>query len=418
MISIARPQDSLIDWDGWVTPLHQFAQASGLTVSAYDALCVRQVGPLVGTASARLLDGSSLWRPDGPGSALERRVAAAVLAADAALPAAVPEACFHGLRVCSMPLTQFGQVYGVLLFGWCFGDFASPMACEQIAREAGLSGQALWNEVRLEAPVAQARMDSLRALLGTLVDAIDRQRETIAELNRVNRARELFLATVSHEMRTPLSALSMRLELMLRGVKDLPPAVESGLMSMRMHVQQEAGMIDDLIDAARTLTGQMSIARAPVSLGQVLRDALATIEVAAGAKALTVAVTPADYGDGVAVAADARRLQQVLWNLLLNAVKFTPPGGTIRVDVACGAEQVQIEVADSGQGIAESDLAHVFGAFNLQTDANATGLGLGLYIAHRIVELHDGALTVTSAGRGHGATFTVRLPRALAAPIP
>ncbi len=407
MISIARPQDGLFDWDGWVTPLDQFSQATGLTVSAYDAQCVRQVGPLQASRIGRLLESSTLWRIDGPGSVLERRMVAQVLASDAA----APDEAFHGLRVCSMPLTQFGKVYGVLVFGWCFNEFTSPMACEQIARLVGLSGQLLWNDVRLQAPVSPARMATYRTLLATLAGSIDRQRETIEELNRVNRARELFLATVSHEMRTPLSALSMRLELMLRSVKDLPPAIESGLMSMRMHVRQEASMIEDLIDAARTLTGQMSIKREPVSLGRVLRDALSTIEVSASEKQIALSIVPVDYADSVELSADPRRLQQVIWNLLLNAVKFTPEGGAIRLRVASTQEQVQIEVTDSGQGIAADDLPHVFGAFTLQTHANATGLGLGLYVARRIVELHDGTLTVTSPGRDLGTTFCIRLPR-------
>ena len=284
------------------------------------------------------------------------------------------------------------------------------MVCDQIAALIGLPGHLLWNDVRLQAPVSPARMATYRTLLATLAGSIDSQRETIEELNRVNRARELFLATVSHEMRTPLSALSMRLEVMLRTVKDLPPPVETGLLAMRMHVRQEASMIEDLIDAARTLTGQMSIARAPVSLGRVLRDALATIEVSASEKRIALSITPVDYGDSIMLAADPRRLQQVFWNLLLNAVKFTPEDGAIALRVTASAALVQIDVTDSGQGIEADDLPHVFGAFTLQTQGNATGLGLGLYVARRIVELHGGTITVTSPGRGNGTTFSIRLP--------
>ncbi len=102
----------------------------------------------------------------------------------------------------------------------------------------------------------------------------------------------------------------------------------------------------------------------------------------------------------------------MLWNLLLNAIKFTPAGGAIRVIIMRGDKHVEIAVSDSGQGISAHDLHHVFGAFTLQTEGNATGLGLGLYIARRIVELHGGTLTVTSPGRDKGTTFTVRLPLA------
>lgn len=405
MIIVAPTGTDLTEWDSWRTPLSQYAEATGLTVSAYDGACVRQIGPLVASASSTLLDGSALWREDGAGVMLEQRLAQAVLAG-----AASTSELFHGMRVCAMPLLRLGQVYGVLVFGWCFADFSSPMQCEQIARLAGASSAALWNAVRLEAPVSVARMATYTALLATLAGAIDRQRDTIEELGRVSRTRDLFLATVSHEMRTPLAALSMRIELLLKTVQNLPKPVESALLSMRVHVRQEAAMIDDLIDAACTLTGQMSVATRPVSLGPVVRDAIATIEGQAREKNIALSVSPPDYGDSIEVAADPRRLQQVLWNLMQNAVKFTPSGGQIRVWLAQGQNHVDIHVADNGQGIAAPDLPHVFGAFTLQTQANATGLGLGLYIARRIVELHGGTLTATSDGRDKGSTFTVRLP--------
>ncbi|WP_426176523.1 sensor histidine kinase [Massilia sp. TWR1-2-2] len=409
MISVGRPQHPEVHWEEWGPPLHQFGQATGLTVSVYDAGGIRMVGPLVASRTARFLQASTLWHDDGPGSELEQRIVAAVAASGKAM----EDEDFHGLRVCSLPLTQFGKVYGVLVFGWCFRDFSSPMACEQIARLIGAPGHAMWNEVRLETPMSDARMATNVALLRTLAGSIDRQRETIEQLNRVSRTRDLFLATVSHEMRTPLAALSMRVELIIKTHPDLPPAVASGLNAMRVHVRQEAAMVDDLIDAARTLTGQLSVLRAPVTLGRIVRDAVSTIEVNAHEKGISFSVSPLDYGDGIAIAGDARRLQQVLWNLLLNAIKFTPAGGSIQVNISATAGQVRIDVVDSGQGIDEDDLPIVFGAFTLQTHANATGLGLGLYIARRIVELHGGELTVSSGGIGQGSTFTIRLPREL-----
>ena len=404
MISIAAPDDTGPDWESWRQPLDQFAQATGLTVSAYDIDGTRTIGPLTASRTSQLLAAGTMWHEDGAGSAVERRLVRALALGEGA------GAVFHGMRVSALPLTHFGQVYGVLVYGWSFGDFSSPMECEQIGAKGGVSGQALWNEVRLEPPVSTARLATYTALLQTLAGTIDRQRETIDELQRVSRARELFLATVSHEMRTPLSALSMRVEVLLKTVKDLPKPVESALLAMRVHVRQEAGMIDDLIDAARTLTGQMSVNRVRASLGRIVRDAVSTIEVQAHEKAIAFSVAPSDQGDSIVVNADGHRLQQVLWNLLLNAIKFTPPGGTIRVRIAQAGGHVEIEVSDNGQGIVAADLPHVFGAFTLQTDGNATGLGLGLYIARRIVELHDGTLTVASAGKNQGTTFTIRLP--------
>lgn len=407
MITAELPDNPPVDWDDWQTPLRQFTEATGLVTLAYDTSGQRRIGPLAGSRLATLLaERSTLWAEDGAGTKLERALVKTVRAQGTSASAQFGE----GLRVCAQPLLLRGEVYGVLLFGWRFADFSSPLACEGIARQIGLSGHLLWSEVRLDAPVSEQRMDTYAALLGTLSSTLDRQRETIDDLNRVSRTRELFLATVSHEMRTPLSALSMRIELMLRTIPELPPKAVSGLESMRVHVRQETGMVEDLIDASRTLTGQMSINRTQVVLGQVLRDAVSTVETQAHAKHILMQVTPSDYGDGIRFEADGRRLQQVFWNLLFNAVKFTPDGGVIRINIRRLDGMVEIDIADSGQGIVAEDLPHVFGAFKLQQHNNATGLGLGLYIARRIVELHAGTLSVSSAGRGHGATFAIRLP--------
>lgn len=406
MIRIARPHSSQPDWSEWEAPLEQFCQASGLVVSAYDIGGQRKAGPMVGTRTARLLASSRLWREDGPGLALEQRLVAALAAGDD-----YAEEEWHGLCVCGLPLTRAGERYGAVVFGWRWRDFSSPMACEQLARQVDLPGQTLWNEVRLEAPLAEARLATFRALLRTLADSLDRQRDTIDELNRVSQTRDLFLATVSHEMRTPLSALAMRIDLLLKTMHDLPPALTTALTAMRVHVRQEAGMVEDLIDAARTLTGTMSIERGPVSLGRIVRDAVSAIEATAHAKRIAFSVTPADFGDHLQIDADPRRLQQVLWNLILNAIKFTAEGGAVGVAIRSAADGVHIRVTDSGQGIAPEDLPHVFGAFTLQTQANASGLGLGLYIARRIVELHGGAISVESAGLGRGTSFIIHLPQ-------
>ncbi|HEU5434905.1 MAG TPA: HAMP domain-containing sensor histidine kinase [Telluria sp.] len=409
MIHIPQPHLFQIDWTEWDAPLLQFCQASGLVVSAWDIAGERKIGPLLPTRAAQFLGTSTLWHADGPGTRLERDMVAAIAAG-----AENVEQLFHGMRICSLPLMRAGQRYGALVFGWCFRDFSSPMACEQLAREVQVSGQALWTEVRLAAPLTDARLATYRELLRTLAGSLDRQRDTIDELNRVSRTRDLFLATVSHEMRTPLSALSMRVDLLLKTVADLPPAVMTALQAMRVHVRQEAAMVEDLIDAARTLTGTMSIEKVPVSLGRIVRDAVSTIEVNAHDKHIAFTVVPADFGDSIQIEADPRRLQQVLWNLILNAIKFTPEGGAIGVVISrvdAGIERgIKIRVDDSGQGIDSHDLPHVFGAFTLQTQANASGLGLGLYIARRIIDLHGGTITVDSPGVGLGTSFTVHLP--------
>ena len=146
-----------------------------------------------------------------------------------------------------------------------------------------------------------------------------------------------------------------------------------------------------------------------MSLLRILRDALSTVEPKAEAKGVALLVSSLEQAD-VVVRGDAQRLQQLFWNLLSNAVKFTQAGGEVGVEVRAGSDMHRVIVSDTGQGIAEKFLPEVFGAFNKQQAQNADGLGLGLFIARHIAELHGGTIAVESAGAGQGTVFTVSLP--------
>jgi signal transduction histidine kinase len=392
------------DWTTWETALAQFSAASGLVVSAYDTDGRRRVGPFLQSALSTLLASAGLWDADGDGTRFEQE-----LAQQAARDGQASAAYFDELCVMAVPLTLFGVVYGAVVYGWTFSRFTSGMACQRIARQLGLPGARLWTQARLESPVSPSRMDSHTGLLRTLIDSNTRQKEAIARLNELNRMREVFLATVSHEMRTPLSAISMRLDMLLVSKLDDPVRLRRELGAMMRHVSQEARMVEDLIDAAQTRTGQLAVQLEDVSLLRILRDALSTVEPRAEAKGVALGVSSLEQAD-VLVRGDAQRLQQLFWNLLSNAVKFTEAGGSIGVDVSTGSEMHLVTVSDTGQGIAEQFLPEVFGAFNKQQSQNAEGLGLGLFIARHVAELHGGTITVESAGVGQGTVFTVSLP--------
>ena len=392
------------DWRAWEPALAQFSAASGLVVSAYDVAGRRRFGPVLQSRLSELLATSPLWHEDGPGTRFEQALAGRAIGAGEAADAFCDELC-----VKAVPLTLFGAVYGVVVYGWTFSRFTSGMACERIARQLGLSGARLWTQARLESPVPQSRMDSHTGLLRTLIDSATQQREAIARLNELNRMRELFLATVSHEMRTPLSAISMRLDLLLLGQLDDPVRLRRELGAMMRHVSQEARMVEDLLAAAQTRNGQLEIQPEDVSLLQILRDALSTVEPRAEAKGVVLDSSSLEQAD-MRVLGDAQRLQQLFWNLLSNAVKFTPAGGEVALRIVAGADMHRILVSDTGQGIAEQFLPEVFGAFNRQHAQNAEGLGLGLFIARHIAELHGGTIAVESVGAGQGTVFTVSLP--------
>jgi CheY-like chemotaxis protein len=230
-----------------------------------------------------------------------------------------------------------------------------------------------------------------------------------------SRAKDDFLAALSHELRTPLSPVLLLASESAADAK-LPARVRKDFATIRKCVELEARLIDDLLDLTRITRGKLALERAKLDLAVVLQDALSTIRADLDQKQIELVVE--DIPDFVWVWGDPVRLQQVFWNVLKNAVKFTPWGGRVsvgsRIDPA--KETIVIEVTDSGIGITPAELARVFEAFSQGDHANTGGshrfggLGLGLAISRRVVELHDGKITAESAGRDHGATFRVELP--------
>jgi two-component system CheB/CheR fusion protein len=240
---------------------------------------------------------------------------------------------------------------------------------------------------------------------------VDRARR---EAEAANQAKDHFLATLSHELRTPLTPVLA----VISGLQEetrLPDDVRLHLAMVRRNVELEARLIDDMLDLTRVARGKLELHRETADLRQVIDHALQTAGGDLLAKRLRLVLDLA-AGDH-ALWADMPRLIQVFWNLFSNAVKFTPPGGTITVrswseEIAAGPQLV-VEVADTGIGIEPEVLADIFEAFQQGEQAITRrygGLGLGLAISKAIVELHGGKLDATSAGRGQGAIFSVRLP--------
>ncbi len=225
-----------------------------------------------------------------------------------------------------------------------------------------------------------------------------------------NLAKDDFVATVSHELRTPLSAILLWTK-MLRADPQLNTQARAGLDTILESAGAQQQLIDDLLDVARMASGKLRITPRPTRLVQSIESALRAILPAADAHGVTI-TSKLNQDVGV-VRADPDRLQQVVWNLLINAVKFTPSGGTISVELLRDRNFVEIVVIDSGIGIRGDLRPHIFDRFR-QGEAGTTrlhgGLGLGLTIARQLVELHAGTVEVHSEGENRGSTFTVRLP--------
>ena len=230
------------------------------------------------------------------------------------------------------------------------------------------------------------------------------------EAEAANRLKDEFLATLSHELRTPLNAV-LGYTQMLRGGAISPDRLASVLETIERNAKLQEQLVSDVLDVSRIITGKLRLDIRAVDLTQVIQDALETVAPAAAAKG--VRLQPIIDHPGVPVAGDAQRLQQVVWNVLSNAVKFTPRGGRVQIRLARVTSHVEITISDTGEGMSPEFLPHLFQRFQ-QADGTFTrshsGLGLGLAISRHLVEAHGGRIEATSPGKGLGTTVRVELP--------
>ena len=248
-----------------------------------------------------------------------------------------------------------------------------------------------------------------------LEDAQTRERALRREAEIANRGKDEFLATVSHELRTPLNAI-VGWTMTLR-TRKLPAEIDRPLAIIERNAHAQTKLIEDVLDVSRIVSGKLSLNLGPTNVAEAVEAAIETVAPAAEAKSITVLSDVAD--DTLTITADAQRLQQVIWNLLTNAVKFTPKGGTVSASALRIGSEIQVRVSDTGEGIRPEVLPLVFEPFQ-QADSSTTrrhgGLGLGLSIVKHIVTAHGGTVRAESDGPGKGATFVVQLPARAAVP--
>ena len=244
---------------------------------------------------------------------------------------------------------------------------------------------------------------------------VSEQRAARQAAERANRLKDEFLATVSHELRTPLNAV-LGWTRMLRMGTVAPPVTARAIEAVDRNAEALATLVNDLLDVSRIVTGQLRLKPEETDVAQVVRESLETLGPSMATKRLGL---EAQVDAVPHLMIDPDRLRQVVWNLLSNAMKFTPAGGDLVIRVCQTETHVQVSVTDSGQGIDPEQLPFVFNRF-WQADAAPTratgGLGLGLAIVRHLVEAHGGTVAAHSEGIGKGATFTVSLPLSAAVP--
>lgn len=266
-------------------------------------------------------------------------------------------------------------------------------------------------ELKVSEQQFRAITDQLHLALEEKADALGKAEEARRVAEEASHLKDEFLATASHELRTPLNAIVGWVHVLQSGAVVDEAQRLHAVSAIDRNAKVQTRLIEDLLDVSRMIQGRVSLTVAPLDARTVVDAAVDTIKAAAAAKEISVRVV--SPFDPLPVIADAARLQQVVWNLLSNAVKFTPSGGAVTVVVKAVKDRAEIVISDTGEGIATAFLPHIFEPFRQGASATMrAGMGLGLAIVQRLVDLHGGRITATSDGPAQGAEFAVSLPLA------
>jgi PAS domain S-box-containing protein len=237
-----------------------------------------------------------------------------------------------------------------------------------------------------------------------------REQQARKEMERAGRLKDDFLAILSHELRTPLNAVLGYAQLLISGAvpsKEIPQAIQA----IQRNAQVQARLVESLLDMSRVLAGKLELKLQDVNLSTIIEDAIDAVRPDAVKKHIEIEEN--GLSNPLGLVGDPARLQQIFWNLLVNAVKFTPSGGRVTVTVTTGESDALVQIADTGRGIAPDFLPYIFDRFEQARREDArehAGLGIGLSLVRELVHAHGGAVTAESEGEGRGAVFSVTIP--------
>ncbi len=336
--------------------------------------------------------GKSELYPEIPSGLLEAQ------AHDAEHLALLGELSLHSAVV--VPLSSRGRTFGALTFVYA-----------ESGRRYTEDDRAFAEDVARRAALAIENSDALRAA----ETARARERWLRQEAERANRLKDEILATVSHELRTPLNAI-LGWTVTLRR-RETSAEAERALSIIERNARAQAKLIDDVLDVSRIVSGKLTLHLSAIQLRPTIEAAVETVTPAADIKRVRLEV---EIEDDISLTADADRIQQVVWNLLSNSVKFTPSGGSVRVRLHRDGAFVCISISDTGEGIRPEMLRTIFEPFEQADNSSSRrhgGLGLGLSIVKQLTVAHGGTVSVASPGLGQGSTFTVRLPITTTVPV-
>jgi signal transduction histidine kinase len=316
----------------------------------------------------------------------------------------------RAMSVVALPDTRSDQAWIEVSSVWGRTGIRSVLAVPLRARGRLLGVVALcWHEV--DRCLDEATINTAEVMANQVAAALDTA-ALVDELSRANRLKDQFLATLSHELRNPLNVILGSSEVLAHDPEaQRIPAVRQAADAIRRNAVVQAQLVSDLLDLSRLQTGKLAINRQPVALSALIGDGIETVRADAAAKRIALRVERPE--EPLLAEADPVRVQQIAWNLVSNAVKFTPEGGTVGVRLEREGDCARLTVEDTGQGMDPEFLPDVFEMFR-QADASMNprhgGMGIGLALVRQLVDLHGGRVRAESEGAGHGSRFTVWLP--------
>lgn len=400
---------SVFELDRGREALEKYGAVMHLTVQVYGADGCLIAGPAHRTPLFDLLAGRL-----APGI-FSKCARACLDRSHAGSPVVIEE--WHGLTVVGTALRLAGEIVGAAVAGYGLTMHPGPREITRLARDCRLAFDDVWAVMRKELPVPRSRLPLHGELLGILGDTLltehyrSRQlEETSMRLAQASEAKDKFLAVLSHELRTPLATILGYARILRTGKLD-EGAADQALEAIDRNAKLQTRLIEDLLDMSRIISGTLRLRAEPIAVAPLLEAGVANVRPGAQTKGISLDLVLDPSAE--MISGDPVRMQQIVSNLLVNAIKFTPAGGRVEVRLERNGPEVQIVVKDTGPGIRRDFLPYVFDRFRQDDTTEARshgGLGLGLAIVRHLVELHDGSVCAESPGAGQGATFTISLP--------